>query len=325
MVSAVNSADAEHFRVKLDLSNYHRARYFDELLMTRSGVKANTIDIALPGQCPSDALMMLGAESRICGRPDLVIYGIAPRDFIDNTLVNPMDTEHSQYLRRIVKPVGLKHIVCRDVWFGIDWQLKQTIFLYNKSLDFQIMARDGLARLLDRFIPMPASTKPFTYWDRIKLLPNYHAGELKETAMIVSPMDEESNGDLFKDNTVEYIERYKHAKDDNFLLQLYFLRLLSAFCVNRDIKLVVVNMPLTVKNIGLLGEPKYRQYLSRLEEFSRTYEVEFIDMNDQKRFSNSDFNDLVHLNGTGGMKFFGLLADRLHMRHLPQTITSAQH
>ncbi|MGH9547876.1 MAG: hypothetical protein ACRD3W_00815, partial [Terriglobales bacterium] len=309
MVNAVNDCDADYFNGKIDLTEYHRAKYLDQALSTKFGGKFRTVNMSLPGCEPSDASLLIRLIGLYCGPPSVVIYGVAPRDFIDNSLQNPLETEHAQYLSRLVRPRGLSHLAGRYPWYAINFLLQQYIFAYQHALDFQIAASQLVVRLNNLVVPTPPG-KPFTYWDRRKLLPDYHAGELYPTAMVISPTKEMQAMERFKDNTVEYIDRYRHANPEAFDDQIRYLRDVSAFCSRHDMQFIVVNMPITKKNIELLTQPRYDDYMRRLVTFSQQYSVPLLDLNDS-HYQDSDFKDLVHLNGYGGKKFFDQLVDEL--------------
>src|SRR5215470_9651366 len=89
MVSAVAGCDANFLNKNLDLANYHKCSYLDHRLRTTFGGSFDTFNLSAPGQMPSDAYLSLRAMVNCANRPDVVIYGIAPRDLIDSTLSSP--------------------------------------------------------------------------------------------------------------------------------------------------------------------------------------------------------------------------------------------
>jgi hypothetical protein len=163
----------------------------------------------------------------------------------------------------------------------------------------------------ERTLPTPWTEHPFTYWDRTKLLPDYMRGELYPTAMIASPLEQKFSKSRFIDNTKEYVDRYKSPRPEIFKLQLYFLARLAKLCRHNDITLVLVNMPITRKNVALLGEKRYQQFLTTMTEFGEQNDVSFFDLNSFDRYAIEDFHDLVHLNGLGGQKFFSSVGETL--------------
>src|SRR6185437_12323559 len=92
-----------------------------------------------------------------------------------------------------------------------------------------------------------------------------------------------------------------------------FLRKVGEYCQREHIELVLVNMPITTWNAGLLPPGKYAEYLREMREFSWNHNVTFYDLCDFSKYSNKDFHDTVHLNAFGGKKFFDSLLSCLQV------------
>jgi len=311
MVSAVSGCDAIYLNHDLDMTSYHKAQYLDHLLGAKHGTTFDTFDLSIPGQIPSDAYMMLRAMTAIAAPPKVVIYGIAPRDFIDSTLSSPLDTEAFHYLSRIVDLNDIAAGLYQEPLTKFNRFLEQHIYFYGHSLDFQISATIALNNAINMFVPKPWTAHNFTHWDRTKLLPHYHAGELYPTAMQASPHAEKFCRHDFIDNTRDYTDRYKNPRPQVFNTQLFFLGQLANLCHKDGIELILVNMPITDKNVSILTPTRYIDYLNKLRAFGRANDVSIFDLADFKKYTREDFHDLVHLNGYGGRKFFDSLGDAI--------------
>jgi hypothetical protein len=311
MVSAVAGCDAKYLHRDLDQTTYHDAAYVDHVLSTTFGAKFKTFDLAIPGQMPSDAYMALRAALDLGQRPKVVMYGIAPRDFIDSTLLSPLDTETYHYLGRLVNIEPLAPQLFKDPQTKFNRLLEKSVFLYGHSLDFQIAYTDACTPVINKAVPFPTGGKPFTYWDRIKLLPGYLKGELYPTAMIASPLEQTFSMSRFTDNTKDYIERYKRPRPEIFRTQMFFMQKLSELCSSNGIKLILINMPITKKNISLLGMTRYDEYLGAINQFGHANNAPVLNLNDFEKYTIEDFHDLVHLNGSGATKFFDSLGQAL--------------
>ena len=156
-------------------------------------------------------------------------------------------------------------------------------------------------------LPKPYTNHPFTFWDRVKLLPKYLPAEIRPAAVISSPMDENSARTHFTDNTKEYLERYKNPDPHIYKTQFYFLRHLAAYCHREKIDLIIVNMPVTLDNVRLLKPPTYLNFVQALREFSYNNYVPAFDLSEFYRYERADFHDPVHLNAFGAKKFFDRL------------------
>lgn len=306
MVSAVGNCDAMRKQEQLNLAVYHKAEYLDEKLEKTFGGKFNTYNLAGPGQMPSDAYMTLQSMLKTHQRPDVVVYGVAPRDFYDSSMASPVDTEPFRFLSRIVENDEAMPLMFKSPWDKFNWVLEHNIWAYRNALDMNMFLHDKTEQLLDKLFPPATGKDAFTYWDRIKLLPDYKMGEIHPFAVVIHPQD--PNGPpKFVDNTPEYSERYKRPDKDIYKIQWKFLVKLAELCKRERIELVVVNMPITLDNIKVLGGYRYMPYLNALQVLAMDHDVEAFDLNDFVKYQKGDYHDGVHLNAFGGTK----LMDRL--------------
>lgn len=312
MVSAINGADAAHTMTSLDLTKYHKANYLDYLLKAKLNGEFNTFNLSAPGQMPSDAYLTLKSMINVSQRPEVVIYGIAPRDFIDSTLSNPADTEPFRYLRRIVNVDDVASGLYHAPFPRLDWCLQHSVYLYANSLDIQMAAKDWLTDTLAYAVPRPEKTdRPFTWWDRTHLLPDYLKGEIIPNLMLAVPVTPKEAAAQYTDNTKEYKERYKHPEPSIYQLQFYFLRRLAYYCHKEKIELILVNMPISRENISLLNPSVYMQYVQAIKDFGYSYNIPVLDQCDWNYYNKEDFHDTVHLNAYGGKRFIWSLVDGL--------------
>jgi hypothetical protein len=320
MCSAVAGCDANFLNSPLDLTNYHRVAYLDQQLKQTYGGNFNTFNLAAPGQMPSDAYLYLKAMTETANRPDVVIYGVAPRDFIDSTLQGPNDTEPFHYLSRLVNVSNVANAEFRSVWAKLDWCMQQLLFMYGYSLDMRLAAGEIAEKTINKLIPKPYAQLPFTWWHRVRMLPTYLPGDISPGAMIAAPLSADKV--TFTDNSVEYRRRYKDPDPETFRTQMHFLRKLTEYCQRERIELILVNMPITMWNAGLLDAGAYHKYLLQLRQFAWNHNVVFYDLCNFPSYTNADFHDTVHLNAFGGKKFFDNLLASLRTDFRASTMLS---
>ncbi len=307
MVSALAGSDANFLNQGLDLTNHHRSCYFEDLLRKNFKGEFESFSLAAPGQMPSDAYITLKGMVASASRPDVVIYGVAPRDFIDSTLNAPGDTDAFKYITRIVNIDDVAQRVFRSPWSKLDWLCQRNIYLYCYSLDLRIIFDEASLRFLDSVLPRPWTKTPFTWWDRQKLLPNYLPAEIHPDAVMAGPIDRQTAEQKYSDNTQEYMRRYKNPDIQTYKTQMYFLNKIAEFCRKERIEFVLVNMPISLENIALLKPGGYMGYLQGLREFAIVNRLSVYDLNDFSKFSKKDFHDTVHLNAFGGQKYLDQL------------------
>jgi hypothetical protein len=312
MVSALAGTDANYLNANLDLTNHHSSSYLEGSLK-RAFNKGDfaTFSLAAPGQMPSDAYITLKGMVASASRPDIVIYGVAPRDFIDSTLTAPGDTDAFKYITRFVNIDDVAQRVFRSPWSKLDWLFQRNIYLYCYSLDIRIVCEEFGTRALATILPRPWTKTPFSWWDRRNLLPGYLPAEVHPDALMAGPIDRKTAEAKYSDNTLEYMQRYKNPDIHTYRTQMYFLTKIADFCRKERIELVIVNMPVTLDNLRLLKPGGYMGYLQGLREFAIINKLSVYDLNDFGQFNRKDFHDTVHLNAFGGQKFLDNLTATL--------------
>ncbi len=249
--------------------------------------------------------------------PQLIIYGTAPRDFMDSTLSDPTATEPFRYLKRFVPLPEAALDFYRVNLNPLDYWLQNVFYLYDHALDFQLAFSRRLNSVLETLLPAPVNGVPFTSSDRLKLLPKYKALEFSPGSLVNRPLVPESakvsqrSKKWQRDNTEDYIERYRRPNAESFNLQLKFLNRLFALCHEEKIELVLVNMPLSSVNINLLGRRRYENFSNIINCTCRLSSVKYIDLSNTVSFDNELFQDCAHLTGIGAKQFIDLLTERM--------------
>lgn len=303
MVSAINACDANYGNKTLDLTKYHGATYLDDKLRSTFGGQFHTYNLAAPGQMPSDAYLTLKSMLTTAHRPEVVIYGVAPRDFLDSSMSDPTDTEPFHFLNRLVTTDECASGLYRDPMAKLGGFLNRNLYLSHHAIDYQMLLESNNQRFLAKIAPVPSGGKPFTFWDRVKILPGYKPGEIHEGAVMINALTKEQAIASFRDNTLEYIDRYKKPDPHTYRNQLYFLRKLFKLCKKERIDLIVVNMPISKENINILGPNTYLYYIQAMQQTCGTYKVPFFDLNFYYNYTKDLYHDYVHLNGFGGARF----------------------
>jgi len=98
-----------------------------------------------------------------------------------------------------------------------------------------------------------------------------------------------------------YLARYKNITIDSLNPQQRFLEGLVSLNRKRNIKLVLINMPLSEANRSMLPPLFYDQFCGYLQAFAAQEKIPLVDLS-HKNFVDSDYYDGVHLNRTGGRR-----------------------
>jgi Protein of unknown function (DUF1574) len=302
MVAAIAECDANFLKRSLDLATYRGASYLDKMLHDRIGGSYNSLNLSAPGQMPSDAYLTLKAALNEGVKPNVIVYGIAPRDFLDGTMQSPSDTEAFKYLQRRVDISDCGFDYYASPFGKFDWLLQRSINLYKVSSDWrltverlsrQYLSHNGVFNLPEQ----EGSAGPFAQRLRALCRPfNIQPG----TFLALQTID---NKAAMLDNRRDYMDRYRNPDQRLYQTQFRFLNRIATLCADKNIKLILVQMPITRDNVQLLKPALYSKYKSDIAALCTSRNVSLLDLCQFEKYGNDDYRDTVHLNGFGGKKF----------------------
>lgn len=306
MMNALHGGDSTHYNRPENAAFHHRSHYFEELLKKKHDQNVSTFAFAIGGQMASDAYVISSRVLTGDKKPKTIVYGIAPRDFMDNTLTSPASTETFRYVGRISDLSDEEWEARKGFWERVEYLFSRASFLYQKRLDFVYLQNHGMKQLLTALgQKMDLNHAPF---------------ELRGIALVQLPEDT-GPSDLcftpyikaqarYANNLDQYRYRYLPFKPKIYLTQLSYLEKLVKFAHDNGIEMVLVNMPITKENMDIMPPNFYNIYKKDVLAVAGKYNAQIIDLNDQKRFPKEYFEDSVHLNGLGAVNFFEVLADK---------------
>jgi len=310
MLVPVAGVDADFVGRRLEGADHYRSRYFEHALQARSRRSARTFDFSLPGEMPSDAYLITDFLLKGDKCPKVIVYGLGPRDFMDNLLPSPSSTDPFRNLARFgdVSPISARAM---PGWLErINFELGKVFYLYGRKTD--IMARaDALAvKSLDGLVPEPAGGKKFSIDSRRSLLPLYLPEQLCRGEAYFRPTTTNERPQFF-DNLNEYRSRYCHVKWDTFVSQLEFLSDTLELAKSRGVHVVLVAMPITDLNRSLIQDYAFNAYLRSIKAIASAQGATFVNLYASPAFSRADFGDTVHLHSGGGKKLLDLISEAL--------------
>ncbi len=302
MVAAIAECDANYLKHSLDLATYRGASYLDQRLHDKVGGSFNTMNLSAPGQMPSDAYLTLKAALKEGIKPEVIVYGVAPRDFIDGTMQSPSDTEAFKFLQRSIDISDCGFDYYASPFGKFDWFLQRTINLYRISTDCrltlerfsrQYLSHNGIFDLPEK----EGAAGPFATRLRALMRPfNIEPG----TFLALQTVNDKSSR---IDNRRDYMDRYRNPDKRLYETQFRFLNRIFDVCKREKIKLILVQMPITQDNVQILKPSDYEKYRSDLAKITADNEISLLDLCKFEQYEKSDYRDTVHLNGYGGKKF----------------------
>lgn len=248
---------------------YHRSMELQNKLRSAGLANAVVYDMATPLQMISDTYLYM--DRLFIGRrtPHTVVLGVSPRDFWDSEFPQPGQTLN------FMDQVGL--VDCGPYWTEYLprlhdkalFAMSQGVFLYDKRSYIQRFLTDKMMRRFGK----------------------------KE----VSPLM--AGGTRFAFGIGRYKERYQGISILGIEPQMRFLDKICDLCDRRNIRLILLNMPLPDINRQLMSPQFYRQYQTELCALAEDRHVQFLELADVAEFK-QDFNysDAAHMNRRGGNK-----------------------
>ncbi len=320
MFVPLNAADSNLCHCIFSGALHHTSVLFSSLTN-----KIANFSFALPGEMPSDAYLITKTLLSSKNYPELIIYGVGPRDFLDNYLTSPSitDTYHCLHmqLEQIAGPKALIPFIGADYQQRLNYWLGCLLPVYQYREQIVTSIEQQLVRLVSKldFTQNTANTV-----ERSELLSK---NKLQELLAVDDPQKVEAkdflfkptynaqpNLNRFKNNLDEYRLRYRHTDWDIFSSQAKFFLDFLKLAIKDNRKVLIIAMPVTTANRSLIPNHVFAAYKEQLRVSSLQYGADFLDLD--KSFNDSDFNDSVHLNARASGKFVRLIADHLKQHAL---------
>lgn len=325
MFAVINDTDANYTNSPIDAVLHYRSLYLESLLSNKLERKISTASFAIGGEMASDAYALASALFKE-KKPSLIVWGIAPRDFVDSCFGKADSSEIVRYMEKVSGNRVLDRLHTAP---AMDTFLSGYLHILNHKSDITCginrlsrasLAAIGVDDLDHKHAPAPllkmAATElpddnaPAEWVTRPRLLATKSNG-----------MTEMAAGSV-EERTREYEMRYRPFKQKTFDEQLHYFDKFLALAAERGIPVMLVNMPLTEGNIRILPAGVYDNYLSCISRSARNHGAMLLDLNEAGLFTLSQFSDPVHLNGRGGARLLNMVADRIETEALLKGVRS---
>lgn len=311
MLVPLDGTDADHLNRRIDGSAHHKSVYFEDKFKQYSGQKVASYNFALPGEMPSDAALITRFLLKGEKAPRVLVYGVGPRDFMDNLLPSPAATDPFQYLSRFGDWSNRVDLIVPQWQERLNYELGRAFYTYGAKNQLAQNSDRAIKGVLDQVAPAPKTekTKAELVAMRRLLLPDYHPFEINRDECFFRP-ESQSARPKFEDNISEYRKRYKTLKMETFNGQMQFLADILDTAKERQVHVLLVAMPITDINRNLLSDQSWNLYRNNLRKLAASHQdsATFFDMQETKAFNISDFQDTVHLHSGGGAKLLDMIA-----------------
>ncbi|MBX9667123.1 MAG: DUF1574 domain-containing protein [Candidatus Obscuribacterales bacterium] len=289
--------DAHYLKRPMDYVDHHRQNYTEDKVKEKFGTKSPLcFTFAMPGSLISDDWIIMDSLLKGERKPKIVVLGISVRDFIDNKVRCPGATPTFKYLSKLIDLDSILDLALPNLTDRTDYAIGKVAYLWGVKPGVQTYLSEKVRSITPA---IGYKGKRFTDEELEKLLTVDINSEL-ERGMLVEPPDRERE---FEDNTAEYSARYKTRHENLFKLEKTFFEKLLVTAEEHNIRLVVINMPLTSLNVKLMPPGLYDEYLDTVRGLTEKHGFLFANFNDDTKFPSSLFYDTAHMNSSGGKRF----------------------
>ncbi len=269
MLVPLDGVDADYMGKTIDGAEHHQSLFFENHFKKYSGKSINSFNFALPGEMPSDAYLITRFLLQGKHAPKVLVYGVGPRDFMDNLLPSPSATDPFQYLSRFGDWSDHASLIVPDWQERLNLELSRLVYTYGQRSQLALDANRMADAVMDKVCPKPPSkiTDLEVYALRRSIMPDYRPFEVAPKTCLFRPTTD-ANRPKFLDNIAEYQKRYKTLKTETFNGQMSFLGDILAIARERNIHVMLYAMPITDINRGLLSDTSWQLYRSRLRSIA---------------------------------------------------------
>lgn len=304
IIAPLWSTDVKHGYFYQDCMLHHQSKALEDRLK-KDGIAAPVVSLATAGQFVSDTYLiidkLIGGTNEKVGQskaPLALIYGVAPRDFMDDTTGGLALTSVFDELVDLGDLPKVSRLFFSTFDERADFLLNRSVYLYRKRGRYQNKFEQAFEKAVARATrdrnASTAATAVATNGSNDPLAGFLMGG---------------NRNDIWAKSIDEYSRRYKFFNKPQFEKQKECFKAVVALCKQRGIKLYVVAMPITDDNRKLMPRELYGSYLQCLSETTRAAGIPFIDLQKGGDYQNDDFYDTVHLNGIGGERFLATMTD----------------
>lgn len=326
LMNPLQEQDATFLDRETDAVLDHHSMYLESLLNKRFYTTAETgtrnansarqsiscFNFAVPGSLMSDNYMVLRTMLNGDRKPKVVVLGLALRDFIDNQVTCAAATPSFKYLARYTDVSDLIDLAMPNIWQRGEYWLNRRVYLVGKKLDMQAALSQAASQLQQETTATDSPMHDGLLDCRLNAfdMSCYVPGVKSEVERHVW-MTKPNLVHTFQDNSAEYRRRYRSTNKTLFECQKSFLERFCELATASNIRVVMVNMPVTTEHAKLMPAGSYSDYIKCLKAVSARFQAPLVDLNNCGKFTIADFADTCHMQGSGGKKLLDVIAAEL--------------
>lgn len=263
----------------LDRYYWRRSMAMESLIFKQVSAPISVINLSMGGEMASDSYIILEHLIARNQTPATIIYGVAPRDFLDNVLAS---VDATPIFINVADLTDLPRLYAGsnyDLNLWLNDLMSRLFLVWRDKTDIQTWTALHLKQFVYHLFSWPQPNPFPEIWTGS---PHAFPGVSIEHATASQALA------AYK---LRYLAVHQSAVEDQFR---YFEDLLS-LCKHKGIVLRIVNMPLPDENKILIPSGFYQEYLQRLKALCTKYDVDFSDFSVSPWTNLNNFQDAAHL------------------------------
>lgn len=287
--------------------SYCGAKYLESTLANSTGIKATAFNFTCAACMVSDAYLILKQAVAEGKAPKMVLYGIAPRDFIDNLVPEVGTTpSYTALANATTLPDRLTWQTPPNLAF--DLVVSSISQFCRDRSNWKMLCLDWASQVFDHPVNLRDSdgkTQNTSAADQNQQIVKSKTRDVPRDFVVSASAPQEFRMD--EEHIRDYKQRYNPANFERMKQETqYFVKMLD-LCRQNKIVCVVINMPITDINRKMIPADIYEQYVACVLTLPAQHGAKFIDMDAPRDFGLADFLDSVHTNPHGGKKLIDKL------------------
>ncbi len=272
---------------------YSWSRTLHNLLHAKGFPNATVFNLSIDGAMASDICLINRKLLQGTKIPEWIIYGVGPRDFVDNLFTQETRTAVFERLFTINDLWSAQDGFSMTLSEKLDMLIEKFCYLYDQKEDVQLILMHFCSRLITPVLP--TGTKQSNNYvvtaDGLKLCSD--------------------SSDTWQKSIEEYRKRYRNCSYIQFNKQKEYFQDFCRESQQKGINVLLVNMPITKDNLDLIPAPAFVEYQKMIAESGQCPGISLLDLQRSEKFPKRFFRDTVHLNENGGDELCKLLSDAL--------------
>ncbi len=269
--------NADYFTRKFDITSLDKAFFH--------GRKNAVIGLGTDAAMVPDSYFLTHKFLVTEHKPEWIVLGLAPRDFSDTGPLRPSDSYQFQGLSELSDLPWTSQSYLTDFNDASGYIASHLSFFYGQRSPLQDRANDQYLKVVSRVVP---------------------SNSTQSAAAPEESFSETDRNKRWSSSLKEYRRHYRDLDPGRIQTSFAYLDRLFHLCKNENIRLLVVNMPLSADNQKMLPPGFYTDFRNHLKQCTTAGGVKFIDASEQN-FTRGEFSDTAHLNEIGAVKLEKLI------------------